>query len=150
MSSSPTSDYNSDPYDLKRFVDAQDGIYYHALEEIRSGRKSSHWMWFIFPQFDGLGHSSTAKMYAIKSMAEAQAYLNHPILGERLLECAQAALDVDGRSARDIFGSPDDLKLRSSATLFSRLSPSGSVFEKLIEKYFQNEPDDRTIQLLGN
>src|SRR4051794_8414726 len=104
------SSSNADAYDLKRFVDAQENVYPHALGEIRSGRKRSHWMWYIFPQFQGLGFSSTSQHYAIKSLAEAEAYLRHPTLGPRLLESCEAALGVEGRTALEIFGSPDDMK----------------------------------------
>src|SRR5689334_5126168 len=114
-------------YDLARFLHAQEHDYQQALAEIRSGRKRSHWMWYIFPQFDGLGFSATSKHYAIKSIAEADAYLRHPILGPRLVESLEAVLNVEGRSAIEIFGSPDDMKLRSSATLFASVSPAGSV-----------------------
>jgi uncharacterized protein (DUF1810 family) len=138
-----------DPYDLSRFVQAQEQVYPYALAEIRSGRKRSHWMWFIFPQYDGLGFSSISRRYAIKSIAEAEAYLRHPVLGPRLVECAEAVVGVEGRSASEIFGSPDDLKLRSCATLFASVSPAGSVFEKLLDKYFQGDRDDKTLRLLG-
>lgn len=136
-------------FDLDRFVRAQDGIYQQALAEIHAGRKQSHWMWFVFPQLDGLGSSAMARRYAIASEEEARAYLDHPVLGPRLIDAARAALAVDGRSARDIFGTPDDLKLRSSATLFARVSPPASVFEELLAKYFGGRPDDETIRLLG-
>lgn len=139
----------ADPYDLDRFVRAQDGVYEQALSEVRAGRKRSHWMWFVFPQIDGLGSSAMAKQYAIKSAEEARAYLSHPVLGPRLIEAARAALAVDGRSARDIFGSPDDMKLRSSATLFAAASPARSVFDELLAKFFDGKPDDETIRLLG-
>src|SRR6516165_6594295 len=125
-----------DAYNLARFVSAHEGNYAEALAEIQSGRKRSHWMWYIFPQIDGLGWSATSKFYAIKNIDEARAYLNHPILGQRLLECAKAVLDVNDRAATEIFGSPDDLKLRSSATLFAQVSPAGSVFAQIIAKYF--------------
>ena len=138
-----------DPHDLNRFVQAQAGDYERALAEVRAGRKRSHWMWYIFPQFDGLGFSATSRRYAIKSAAEARAYLGHPVLGPRLLECAEAVLRVEGRSTFEIFGSPDDLKLRSCATLFARVSPAGSVFDRLLDKYFQGRGDDRTLRLLG-
>lgn len=138
-----------DPHDLDRFVRAQRGDYERALAEIRGGRKRSHWMWYIFPQVDGLGSSSTARRYAIKSVAEAEAYLRHPVLGPRLIECAEAVVGVEGRSAHEIFGSPDDLKLRSCATLFARVSPSGSVFERLLRKYFPDGPDEKTLRLIG-
>src|SRR5688572_15988742 len=136
-------------YHLDRFIDAQQTVYEQALAEIRSGRKQSHWMWFVFPQFDGLGFSETSRRYAVKSLEEAAAYLAHPVLGPRLLECAEAVLDLDGRSAADIFGSPDDMKLRSSATLFAHLSPDGSVFHKLLDKYFEGLPDEETLSLIG-
>jgi uncharacterized protein (DUF1810 family) len=138
-----------DPHGLERFVQAQHGVYEQALSEIRSGRKRSHWMWFIFPQFDGLGFSSTSKRYAIKSIGEAHAYLDHPVLGPRLKTCADAALQIEGRSALAIFGAPDDMKLKSSATLFARVSPAGSVFDQLLEKYFEGERDGQTLELLG-
>jgi uncharacterized protein (DUF1810 family) len=137
------------PHDLSRFVQAQVGDYEQALSEIQSGRKRSHWMWYIFPQFDGLGFSPTSRRYAIKSLAEAEAYLRHPVLGPRLVECAEAALGVEGRSANEVFGSPDDMKLRSCATLFARVAPAGSVFERLLDKYFQGQPDAESLRLLG-
>jgi uncharacterized protein (DUF1810 family) len=135
-------------FDLDRFVQAQETHYDRALDEIRSGRKRTHWMWFIFPQVAGLGTSTTAEFYAIRSRAEAEAYLQHPVLGPRLEECFQALLAVEGRSASEIFGYPDDLKLRSSATLFAAVAPPGSVFEQVIDKYFDGERDERTIRLL--
>ena len=138
-----------DPHDLGRFVDAQAGDYEQALAEIRSGRKRSHWMWYIFPQIDGLGFSSMSRRYSIKSVAEAEAYLAHPVLGPRLTECAEAALRVEGRSALEVFGPPDDMKLRSCATLFAHVSPPGSVFERLLSKYFDGERDERTLRLIG-
>jgi uncharacterized protein (DUF1810 family) len=138
-----------DPHLLNRFVVAQEQDYEQALSEIRSGRKRSHWMWYIFPQIDGLGFSSTAKHYAIKSIDEAKAYMAHPVLGPRLVACAEAALGIEGRSATEIFGTPDDLKLRSCATLFAAVSPPGSVFERLLAKFYRGEPDTRTLQLLG-
>ena len=137
-----------DPFDLDRFLDAQGKIYPIALQEIRGGRKQSHWMWFIFPQIDGLGSSSTARHYAIRSREEAEAYLRHPLLGGRLLECAESALRISGLSAREVFGSPDDVKLRSSATLFAAVASEGSVFERLLERYFGGQPDQRTLDLL--
>ena len=137
-----------DPFQLRRFLEAQEGSYDRALAEIRNGRKQSHWMWFIFPQYRGLGTSAMAERYAIGSVAEAEAYLRHPVLGPRLHECAEAAVGVSGRSASDVFGYPDDLKLRSCATLFARVSPAGSVFERLLEKYFAGERDENTVRLL--
>lgn len=137
-----------DPHDLARFEEAQERDYDPAMSEIRSGRKRSHWMWYIFPQFAGLGVSSTSRQYAIKSLAEAEAYLRHPRLGPRLIASCEAALDVEGRSAFEIFGSPDDMKLRSSATLFASVSPAGSVFEQVLDKYFGGERDGQTLRLL--
>jgi uncharacterized protein (DUF1810 family) len=139
-----------DPYDLNRFVRAQEDDYAPALSEIRSGKKRTHWMWYIFPQLDGLAHSSTAKHYAIKSIAEAKAYLEHPALGPRLRECAEAVVQVEGRSATEIFGSPDDLKLRSCATLFACVAPPDSVFDRLLRKYYRGGRDSKTLQLLGS
>ena len=138
-----------DPYDLARFVRAQAGDYEQALAEIRAGAKRSHWMWYVFPQFVGLGSSPTSMHYAIKSRNEAEAYLAHAILGPRLIECAEAVLRIEGRSALQIFGSPDDMKLRSSATLFASVSPEGSVFHQIIDKYFDGEGDVHTIALLS-
>ena len=138
-----------DPYHLDRFVQAQERTYESALTEIRNGRKRSHWMWFIFPQFEGLGSSAQSVFFSIRSLAEANAYLAHPLLGPRLIECARALLAIDGRSAIDIFGSPDDMKLRSSATLFGRVSPDGSVFHRILDKYFGGRADERTLRLVG-
>jgi uncharacterized protein (DUF1810 family) len=138
-----------DPYGLARFVEAQDRVYDRALSEIRSGRKASHWMWFIFPQFEGLGFSGMSKRFSIRSLAEAEAYLQHPVLGPRLIECTEAALSVEGRSATEIFGSPDDRKLRSCATLFAQASPAGSAFAQVLDKYFDGVADGRTLQLLS-
>ena len=138
----------SDPHDLQRFLDAQSSNYADALAELRAGRKRTHWMWYVFPQYTGLGRSPMAERFAIKSVAEAEAYLRHPILGSRLLECAEAVLDVKGRSAHEILGSPDDAKLRSSATLFTRVAPAGSVFHRILDRYFGGEPDRRTLELI--
>lgn len=137
-----------DLYDLNRFLLAQASDFDVALSEIRSGRKRSHWMWYIFPQLDGLGFSPTSMRYAIKSRAEAEAYLAHPVLGDRLREIAEAVLHTEGRSANEIFGSPDNLKLKSCATLFAEVSPEGSVFHQLIEKYFDGKRDEKTLRLL--
>lgn len=142
-------DLADDPFELERFVEAQKLTYARALAEIRAGRKESHWMWYIFPQFDGLGFSPMAERYAIKSLDEARAYLAHPTLGSRLVECVEAALGVEGRSAREMFGTPDDLKLRSCATLFAEVSPAGSGFERLLAKYYGGVRDERTLRLLG-
>jgi uncharacterized protein (DUF1810 family) len=135
-----------DPFDLNRFVEAQRGSYDAALSEIRAGQKRSHWMWYVFPQIDGLGSSPMAMRYAIRSADEARAYLAHPVLGPRLEDCATALLRHRGRSAHDIFGSPDDLKLRSSVTLFAYASPPGSVFHLLLDQYFEGKPDPATLQ----
>jgi uncharacterized protein (DUF1810 family) len=140
---------DDDPHNLNRFVEAQADTYGRAIAELREGRKRSHWMWFVFPQWDGLGSSPTATFYAIKSIAEAKAYLEHPMLGPRLLECAATVLNIDGRSAHEIFGSPDDWKLRSGATLFARVAPPGSVFERVLDKFYHGEPDEKTIALLN-
>ena len=149
MTNAGDLDTAGDPNDLNRFVQAQEETYDQALAEIRSGRKRSHWMWYIFPQYDGLGFSETSRRYAIKSIAEARAYLRHPILGPRLIECVQALLGIDGLSAHEIFGSPDDMKLRSSATLFAHVSDAGNVFEQVLQKYFDSKPDPKTMQLLA-
>lgn len=137
-----------DPFNLNRFVEAQDGIYERALAELKRSRKRSHWMWFIFPQLDGLGRSSTAKFFAIKTADEAQAYLDHPVLGTRLIECSKVLLQSQGLSASDIFGFPDDLKLRSSMTLFASISEPDSVFNRVLGQYFEGQPDPQTLALL--
>ena len=141
-------DKSDDPFDLARFIEAQEEDYRQALSEIRSGRKRSHWMWYIFPQFQGLGFSPTSQQYSIKSLDEARAYLQHPELGPRLVRCFVALLEVEGKSAHDIFGSPDDMKLRSCATLFAKVSSPGSVFEQVLAKYFDGKPDEPTIRLI--
>jgi uncharacterized protein (DUF1810 family) len=146
-SSSPRG---GDPYDLSRFVLAQEHDYARALSELMAGQKRSHWMWYVFPQLDGLAFSSTSKRYAIKSLEEARAYLDHPVLGPRLLECAEAVLRLEGRSAREILSSPDDLKLCSCATLFGAALPPGSVFDRLLAKYYGGRRDDRTLDLLAD
>lgn len=140
---------SDDPRDLERFVRAQADDYDRALAEIRGGRKRSHWIWYIFPQVEGLGFSAMSRRYAIRSLDEARAYLAHPTLGPRLVECAEAALGVPGRSATEIFGSPDDMKLRSCATLFALVSPTDSPFARLLDRYFGGERDGRTLQVLG-
>lgn len=134
--------------DLSRFVTAQEGVYERALAEIHSGRKRTHWMWFVFPQLVGLGVSETARFFGIRDAAEARAYLRHPVLGRRLEEIARATLAVDGLTAQQIFGSPDDVKLRSCATLFATASAEGSVFTQLLDRFFDGRPDDRTLALL--
>ena len=138
----------SDSYDLDRFVVAQEGVYERVLEELRSGQKRSHWMWFVFPQIAGLGSSPTSLHFAIKNLREAQAYARHPLLGRRLIECVRAVDAVQGRSARRIFGTPDDLKFRSSMTLFEQVGESPDVFAVALEKYYGGERDARTLELL--
>jgi len=138
-----------DPHDLDRFLQAQAPVYDRALAEIRSGRKRSHWMWYVFPQWAGLGSSTTSRRYGIRSAAEAEAYLRHPVLGRRLVECCEAAVGIEGRAAAEVFGSPDDLKLRSCATLFAAVAPRGSVFERVLGRFFNGEPDEATLRLLG-
>jgi len=134
--------------ELSRFLDAQNQLYLKALSEIRNGSKESHWMWFIFPQLKGLGASETAKFYAIQDLGEATAYLSHPVLGKHLIEIAQALLDIEGKTANEIFGSPDDMKLRSSMTLFANVPNAHAVFERVIDKYFNGLQDERSLQLL--
>ena len=133
-----------DAFDLGRFVSAQEDVSDSALAEIRAGRKRTHWMWFIFPQIAGLGSSATSTRFAIKSAAEARAYLSHPILGPRLLECCTALLELESKSATEIFGSPDDMKLRSCATLFASVTEPGSVFERVLERFYGGSSDERT------
>ncbi len=134
--------------DLKRFLDAQERDYAIALSEIRGGRKRSHWMWYIFPQIAGLGFSSTSKFYAIKDRGEAENYLAHPTLGIRLVEISNALLSVEGKPANQIFGSPDDVKLKSSMTLFGALENTNSVFQRVLDKYFDGAKDRRTLELI--
>lgn len=143
----------SDPHDLERFVAAQDegGTYAQALRELRAGRKTSHWMWFVFPQVEGLGHSPTARRYAIGSLEEARAYLVHPVLGERLRACADALVALEGgRSAEDVLGSVDAKKLRSSMTLFARAAgPDESRFVAVLERFFAGREDEATLARLA-
>ncbi len=136
-----------DPFELSRFINAQEGVYDRVLAELKNGQKRSHWMWYIFPQVEGLGRSTTARRYAIKSIEEAIEYLNHPVLGSRLLECANTVLAIERKTASEIFGYPDDLKLKSSMTLFSSVADD-SVFVRVLDRYFQGERDVRTLQLL--
>jgi uncharacterized protein (DUF1810 family) len=138
----------NDPFQLNRFLEAQADDYDQALAELKGGRKQTHWMWYVFPQIEGLGSSPMAQRYAIQNLAEAKAYFAHPELGPRLLACAEAVLGIEGKSAHDILGSPDDLKLCSSATLFAAVSLPGSVFERLLVKYFGGIADERTLQQL--
>ena len=133
---------------LSRFLTAQQIIYPQVLQELQAGKKTSHWMWFIFPQIEGLGHSSTAKYYSLKNIKEATEYLAHPILGARLLECSEIILSINAKSANEIFGYPDDLKLRSCMTLFNYVAPEQKVFANVLEKYFEGKPDERTLLIL--
>ena len=138
-----------DPFDLHRFVAAQAGVYEDAVDELRDGRKQSHWMWFVFPQLAGLGVSPTARRYAIRGLDEARAYLAHPLLGVRLHECTAIVNALAGRSAQDIFGPPDDAKFRSSMTLFEQAAGQVEPFRRALDKYFGGARDPRTLQLLG-
>src|ERR1700690_2214249 len=138
----------NDPFDLNRYTSSQKSIYSSVLAELRSGQKRTHWMWYIFPQIDGLGHSTTSIFYAIKSLEEARQYLNRPVLGARLFECAEAVLAIEGRSISQIFGYPDDLKLKSSMTLFAYITDPLSVFVRILEKYFNGERDVKTLDLI--
>ena len=135
--------------DLDRFVDAQDGTYEQALGELRRGRKTGHWMWWIFPQVAGLGRSSTAAAYAVADLDEASAYLRHEVLGPRLLTCCRALLDLEDVSAEHVLGSVDAMKLRSSMTLFAHADPSEPVFREVLERFYDGDEDERTVQLLG-
>ena len=137
-----------DPYDLQRFVAAQDsgGTYQRAAAELRNGRKASHWMWFIFPQIAGLGYSPASQTYAISGLEEARAYLAHPVLGARLIECAAIVAGLSGRTAEQIFGEVDALKLRSSMTLFMHAAPGEPVFRQVLDQYFGGVPDSATEQ----
>ena len=138
-----------DRFDLDRFVRAQQPVLAQVLEELRDGRKRSHWMWFVFPQLSGLGHSATARHYAIASRQEAIAYLAHPLLGPRLIACGELVNQVRNRSVQQIFGNPDDLKFRSSMTLFAALRPAATVFRDALARYFDGVPDQATIDRLG-
>jgi uncharacterized protein (DUF1810 family) len=140
----------TDRFKLQRFVSAQSESYATALEEIRAGRKRTHWIWFIFPQVRGLGMSSTSDFYGISGIDEARAYLGHPVLGPRLVECAEALLALHGRTASAIMPHPDDLKLRSSMTLFEFVAEPGSVFSQVLSMYYQGRRDERTLELLGS
>ena len=133
---------------LNRFIDAQEKVYPQVWRELKNGKKSTHWMWFIFPQTAGLGYSSTAKYYSIKGIKEAKEYIIHPVLGKRLLECSNIVLKTEGKSADDIFGYPDNLKLRSSMTLFNFVNPENEVFEDVLISYFSGHPDEQTLSIL--
>ena len=148
MSLSKSERTAADPYNLERFVQAQSLVYNRVLSELRAGVKTSHWMWFIFPQIRGLGRSPISVAYAISSRDEAQAYLQHPLLGPRLKECTQLVLQAEGRSALEIFGEPDDVKFRSSMTLFANVSSEDDIFERALQKYFGGVPDQLTLDRL--
>ena len=137
-----------DSFDLIRFVNAQDRTYESALSELRLKKKRSHWMWYIFPQVEGLGHSSTSKRYSIKSLEEAKGYMSHPVIGARLIECTVVVLNIEERSAKEVFGLPDNMKLKSSMTLFEYISESCSVFALVLDKFFCGERCEKTLQLL--
>jgi uncharacterized protein (DUF1810 family) len=139
----------SDRFNLQRFVDAQAPIYEEVRRELRAGRKESHWMWFVFPQIAGLGQSPTSIRFAIASLEEARAYLAHPILGPRLRECAKLALDVEGKTARQIFGPIDEMKFRSSMTLFMSAAPDEPLFSRCLEQLFGGAPDPATLEILS-
>ncbi len=141
-------DAGSDPFNLQRFVDAQQLVYADACRELRAGQKQSHWMWFIFPQVAGLGYSRTAQRFAIGSLEEAAAYLAHPVLGHRLRECTRLALDVADGSAEQIFGWPDWMKFRSSMTLFAQAASENALFVAALDRFFDGEPDEVTLGLL--
>ena len=141
-------DSAADPFDLERFVAAQEPVYRDVVAELRDGRKRSHWMWFVFPQLRGLGGSAMAARYAISSLEEADAYLRHPVLGPRLHECTRLVNGVQGRSVSEIFGSPDDLKLCSSMTLFARATDDNVDFVALLNKFYDGRRDERTLELL--
>lgn len=138
----------SDPYQLQRFVEAQENVYADVLAELRQGRKRSHWMWFIFPQIAGLGHSAMAQMYAIGSLDEARAYLAHPLLGPRLRECCRLVLNVKGCSVEEIFGYPDHMKFHSSVTLFAHAAGENDVFSACLSEFFGGAADSKTLALL--
>ena len=138
-----------DPHDLQRFVEAQDPVYERVCEELRAGDKASHWMWYVFPQLKGMGRSSMAFHYGIASRDEALAYWQHPLLRARLAECTSLALGVQGRTAHEIFHSPDDLKFRSCMTLFAEVAPDEPIFRQALDRYFQGDGDTATIALLS-
>lgn len=137
-----------DSFDLIRFVNAQDRNYGSALSELRLKKKRSHWMWYIFPQVEGLGHSSTSKRYSIKSLEEAKRYMSHPVIGARLIKCTVVVLNIEERSAKEVFGLPDNMKLKSSMTLFEYISEPGSVFTLVLDKFLCGERCEKTLQLL--
>ena len=140
--------HSDDPYALHRFVDAQDPVYERVCSELQLGHKTSHWIWFIFPQIEGLGSSSASEKFAISSLEEAAAYLRHPTLGPRLLQCTDLVINVSGRTIQQILGPPDDMKFRSSMTLFTHATPKNKVFEDALQKYFAGQHDHLTLERL--
>lgn len=140
----------NDPHNLQRFVEAQNPVIAEVKQELRSGRKRTHWMWYVFPQMEGLGRSRNARRYGISSRDEAQAYLTHSILGPRLRECTEIVNNVAGRTANDIFGSPDDLKFRSSMTLFAAVAEDPTPFKTALDRYYDGQPDPKTLELLDD
>jgi uncharacterized protein (DUF1810 family) len=144
------SSKDADPFDLRRFVDAQARVYDDVLAELRNGAKRSHWIWFVFPQLRGLGRSATAQRYGISSLDEARAYLAHPVLGPRLRECTGLVAAIDGRSVDEIFGWPDNLKVRSSMTLFAHATDDNSGFRAVLDKFYDGEEDPATVELLNS
>jgi uncharacterized protein (DUF1810 family) len=141
--------HSTDPFNLERFVTAQAPVYEDVSAELKRGQKTSHWMWFVFPQIRGLGSSPTAQKFAISSAEEALAYLRHPVLGPRLRECTRLVIDVQGRSLNQIFGSPDDMKFRSCMTLFEHVAPQMGEFSEALRKYCGGKPDPRTLAILN-
>lgn len=135
-------------YNLNRFLEAQETKFHDALSEIKRGKKQTHWMWFIFPQINGLGISETTKFYAIKDITEVTLFLQHPVLGNRLIEITKALLEIDGKTANKILGTPDDRKLKSSMTLFSILKNANPIFQKVLDKYYEGTKDEKTLRLL--
>lgn len=149
MSSSGGGDINQhNPFNLSRFLEAQESMYTIALSELRAGQKLTHWMWFIFPQLDGLGASKTSNYYSIKCMEESRKYLEHPVLGTRLLDCTKYAIAIQGRTIRQIFGTPDNMKFCSSMTLFEHVAAPNSVFSYALDKYFAGKRDAETLRLI--
>ena len=138
----------NDPFNLSRFLEAQDSVFVDVLSELRAGRKRTHWMWFVFPQIRGLGRSPMSERFAINSLQEAEAYLAHPILGPRLRECTQLVSAVEGRAISQIFGNPDDMKFRSCMTLFAGATSDNKIFQDALEKYFGGKPDPMTMELI--
>ena len=137
-------------FNLQRFLTAQETTYNEALSEITKGKKQSHWMWFIFPQIAGLGFTDYNVLYGIKNLEEATQYLQHPVLGKRLIEISKAVFEINGKTANDIFGKPDDRKLKSCMTLFAQITKTDPIFQKVLDKFYQGNKDEKTIQLLNN